>query len=250
MRCTVQYMDPTPPVNIDEIKQVEYDVYFTIYGSYSTCWHWWITSSGVWYVLYNTWILLHLLILMNYIKWSMICTVQCMGLTPPFIIDELQQVEYDMYCTIHGSYPQVDIDELQQVEYDMYCTTHGSYSTCWHWWNTTSGVWYVVYNTWILLHLLTLMNYNNWSMICTVQYIDLTPPVNIDELQQVEYDMYCTIRVSYSTCWHWWITTSGVWYVLYNTCIVIYLLTLMNYNKWSMICAAQYMYPTPPVDID
>ena len=39
-----------------------------------------------------------------------------------------------------------------------------------------------------------------WSMICTVQYLDLTPPVNIDQLQQVEYDMYCTIHVSYSTC--------------------------------------------------
>ena len=44
------------------------------------------------------------------------------------------------------------------------------------------------------------MNYNKWSMICTVQYMDLTPPVNIDELQQVEHDMYCTIHVSYSTC--------------------------------------------------
>ena len=43
-------------------------------------------------------------------------------------------------------------------------------------------------------------NYNKWSMICTVQYMDLTPPVNIDELQQVEYDMYCTIHGSYSTC--------------------------------------------------
>ena len=64
-------------------------------------------------------------------------------------------------------------------------------------------------------------------MICIVQYMDLTPPVNNDELQQ-----------------------SGVWYVLYNTCIVIYLLTLMNYNKWSMICAVQYMDPTPPVEID
>ena len=60
----------------------------------------------------------------------MICTVQYMDLTPPVNIDELQQVEYDMYCTIHGSYLYVDIDELQQVEYDMYCTTHGSYSTC------------------------------------------------------------------------------------------------------------------------
>ena len=30
-------MDPTLPVNIDEIQQVEYDVYCTIYGSYSTC---------------------------------------------------------------------------------------------------------------------------------------------------------------------------------------------------------------------
>ena len=28
-------------------------------------------------------------------------------------------------------------------------------------------------------------NYNKWSMMCTVQYMDLTPPVNIDELQQV-----------------------------------------------------------------
>ena len=72
--------------------------------------------------------------------------------------------------------PPVNIDELQQVEYDMYCTT------------------------WILLHLLTLMNYNKWSMVCTVQYMDLTLPVDIDELQQVEYDMYCTIHGSYSTC--------------------------------------------------
>ena len=44
------------------------------------------------------------------------------------------------------------------------------------------------------------MNYNKWSMICTVQYMDLTPPVNIDELQQLEYDVYCTIYGSYSTC--------------------------------------------------
>jgi hypothetical protein len=33
------------------------------------------------------------------------------------------------------------------------------------------------------------MNYNKWSMICTVQYKDLTPPVNNDELHQMEYDM-------------------------------------------------------------
>ena len=37
-------------------------------------------------------------------------------------------------------------------------------------------------------------------MIYTVQYMDLTPPVNIDELQQLEYDVYCTIYGSYSTC--------------------------------------------------
>ena len=43
------------------------------------------------------------------------------------------------------------------------------------------------------------MAYNKLSMICTVQYMDLTPPVNIDELQQVEYDMYCSIPGSYST---------------------------------------------------
>ena len=42
--------------------------------------------------------------------------------------------------------------------------------------------------------------YIKWSMICTVQYMDLNLPVNIDELQQVEYDMYCTIHGSYSTC--------------------------------------------------
>ena len=30
------------------------------------------------------------------------CTVQDMDLTPPVKIDELQQVEYDMYYTIHG----------------------------------------------------------------------------------------------------------------------------------------------------
>ena len=84
----------------------------------------------------------------------MICTVQYMDLTPPVNIDELQQVEYDMYCT----------------------------------------------NTWILLHLLTLMNYNKWSMMCTVQYMDLTPPVNMDELQQVGYDIFCTLHGSYSTC--------------------------------------------------
>ena len=85
---------------------------------------------------------------MKYNKWSMICTVQYMDLTPP-----------------------VNIDEIHQVEYDI-----------------------LLYNTWIVLHLLTLMNYNKWSMICTVQYMDLTPPVSIDELQQVEYDMYCTIH--------------------------------------------------------
>ena len=57
-----------------------------------------------------------------------------------------------------------------------------------------------MYNTWILLHLLTLMNYIKWSMIYTVQYMDLNLPVNIDEIQQVEYDMYSTIHGSYSTC--------------------------------------------------
>ena len=30
--------------------------------------------------------------------------------------------------------------------------------------------------------------------------MDANLPVNIDELQLVEYDMYCTIHVSYSTC--------------------------------------------------
>ena len=30
--------------------------------------------------------------------------------------------------------------------------------------------------------------------------MDLTLPVNIDEIQQVEYDVYCTIYKSYSTC--------------------------------------------------
>ena len=29
--------------------------------------------------------------------------------------------------------------------------------------------------------------------------MDLTPPVNIDEIQQVEYEMYCTIHGSDST---------------------------------------------------
>ena len=96
--------------------------------------------------------------------------------------------------------PPVNIDDLQQVVYDMYCTIYGSYSTCYYRWITTSGVWYVLYNTLILLHLLTLMNYNKWSMICTVQYMDLTPSVNIDEVQQVKYDMYCAIHGSYSTC--------------------------------------------------
>ena len=107
----------------------------------------------------------------------MICAVQYMDRTPPFNIDELPQVEYDMYCKIHGSY-----------------------YTCSHWWITTNGVWCVLYNTWFLLHLLALMNYNKWSMIYTVQYMDVNLPVNIDELQLVEYDMYCTIHGSYSTC--------------------------------------------------
>ena len=35
--CTVQYMDDNLPFNIDEIKQVEYDMYCTIHGYYSTC---------------------------------------------------------------------------------------------------------------------------------------------------------------------------------------------------------------------
>ena len=32
------------------------------------------------------------------------------------------------------------------------------------------------------------------EMLCTVHYMDLTPPVNIDQLQQVEYDLYCTLH--------------------------------------------------------
>jgi hypothetical protein len=67
---------------------------------------------------------------MNYNKWSMICTLQYMDLNLPVNIDELQQVEYDMYCTIHGYNLPVNIDELQQGEYDIYCTIYGSYSTC------------------------------------------------------------------------------------------------------------------------
>ena len=67
---------------------------------------------------------------MNNNKWSMMCTVQDMDLTPPVNIDELQQVEYDLYCTNIDLTPPVNIDELQQVEYDMYCTIPGSYSTC------------------------------------------------------------------------------------------------------------------------
>ena len=47
-----------------------------------------------------------------------------------------------------------------------------------------------------LTPLLTLINYNKWSMIYIVQYMYLTLPVDIDELQQVEYDMYCTIHAS------------------------------------------------------
>ena len=43
------------------------------------------------------------------------------------------------------------------------------------------------------------MNYNKWSMICTVQYMDPTPHNVIDELQQVEYDVYGTRHGSYST---------------------------------------------------
>ena len=38
--------------------------------------------------------------------------------------------------------------------------------------------------------------------ICTIQYMYRNLPVNIDELQQVEYDMYCTMHGSYSTCCH------------------------------------------------
>ena len=137
---------------------------------------------------------------MNYNKWSMICTVQYMYLT--LLLTLMNYNKWSRICTIQYMYRNlpVNIDELQQVEYDRYCTIHGSYPTCWHWLITTSGVWCVLYNTWILIYLLTLMNYNKWSMICTVQYMDLTPPDNIDELQQVEYDMYCTIHESYSTC--------------------------------------------------
>ena len=177
MICTVQYMYRNLPVNIDELQQVEYDMCRTIYVSYSTCWHWLITTSGVWCVLYNTWILLQLFTLMNYNKWGMICTVKYMDLTPAVYIDEYNK--WSMICTVHymALTPPVNIDELQ-----------------------TSGVWYVLYITWILLHLLTLMNYIKWSMICTVQYLDLTPLVNIDELQQVDNDMYCTLHGSYSTC--------------------------------------------------
>ena len=58
-------MDLTPPVNIDELQQVDmYDMYCNIDELH---------------------VILH-------------------GSTPPVNIDELQQVEYDMYCTIHGSY--------------------------------------------------------------------------------------------------------------------------------------------------
>ena len=56
----------------------------------------------------------------------MICTVQYIDLTPPVNIDELQQVEYDMYVQYMYLTLPVDIDELQQVEYDMYCTIHVS----------------------------------------------------------------------------------------------------------------------------
>ena len=71
-----------------------------------------------------------MLSLMNYNKWSMMCTVQDMDLTPPVNIDELHN--WGMICTVQymDLTPPVNIDELHQVEYDMYCTIHGSYSTC------------------------------------------------------------------------------------------------------------------------
>ena len=67
---------------------------------------------------------------MNYNKWSMMCTVQYMDLTPPVNIHEIQQVEFDMYVQYMDPTPPVNIDEIQQVEYDVYCTIFGSYSTC------------------------------------------------------------------------------------------------------------------------
>ena len=68
--------------------------------------------------------------MMNYIKWSMICNVQYMDLTPTINIDELYK--WSMMCTVQYMDHNLpfNIDEIQQVEYDMYCTIHGSYSTC------------------------------------------------------------------------------------------------------------------------
>ena len=67
---------------------------------------------------------------MNYNKWSMICTVQYMDLTPSVNIDELHQVEYDMHFKYMDLNLPVNIDELQQVEYDIFCTIYGSSSIC------------------------------------------------------------------------------------------------------------------------
>jgi hypothetical protein len=79
----------------------------------------------------------------------------------------------------------------------MYCTVH------------------ITLHLWILLHLLTFMNYIKWSMICTVQYMDLNLPVNSDELHQMEYDIYCAIHG----------------------------------NRWSKIHVLYSTYHTPPVVI-
>jgi hypothetical protein len=131
-----------------------------------------------------------------------------------------------MYCTVH-----IILHLLYFINVNRWSKIHVLYRT-YH--TPLDGV---LYNTWLLLHLLALMNYNKWSMICTVQYMDVNLPVNIDELQVVEYDMYCTIHGTYYTCLHWWITTNGVWCVLYNTWFLLHLLApctgqYISYSTW------------------
>ena len=51
----------------------------------------------------------------------------------------------------------------------------------------------------IILYLLTEMDYNRLNMASCIYVLYHTLPIDIDELQQVEYDWPCICPVSYST---------------------------------------------------
>ena len=129
---------------------------------------------------------------------------------------------YVLYHTL-----PIDRDGLQQVEYGELCICPISYSTHWQRWITTSRIWWALYMSCIILYPLTEMDYNRLNMVSCIYVLYHTLPIDIDELQQVEYGEQCICPVSYSTHWH-----DGLQQVEYGELCICPILYSTNWQRW------------------